>query len=85
MTIVFLEIIVLLVNKEIKLLSVAEAAEKLGVTRGRVNQLITNKRLPAQRIGRAFAIREDELKLVENRQVGRPPKGKGNEDKNPDK
>jgi excisionase family DNA binding protein len=68
----------LLVNNEMKLLSVAEAAEKLGVTRARVNQFINDKRLPAQRIGRSFAIREVDLSLVENRKTGRPVKAKDN-------
>lgn len=63
-------------NKEIKLLSVAEAAQRLGVTRARVNQFISENRLPAQRIGRSFAIREEDLSLVENRKTGRPPKEK---------
>lgn len=63
-------------SNEIKFLSVAEAAERLGVTRARVNQLINNNRLPAQRIGRAFAIREEDLSLVEIRKTGRPPKVK---------
>ena len=65
------------VSKEMKLLSVAEAAEKLGVTRGRVNQFITEGRLPAQRIGRSYAIKEADLDLIEKRQTGRPPKVKG--------
>ncbi len=60
-----------------KLLSVAETAERLGVTRARVNQFINEKRLPAQRIGRAFVIREEDLSLVENRKTGRPPKVNG--------
>jgi excisionase family DNA binding protein len=64
------------VSKEIKLLSVAEVAERLGVTRARVNQFISENRLPAQRIGRSFAIREEDLGLVENRKTGRPPKVK---------
>lgn len=68
---------------EIKLISVAEAAKILGVTRGRVNQFITDKRLPAQRIGRSFAIREEDLQLIQNRRTGRPPKVKvGNEEDN---
>jgi len=72
---IFLKIIILLsVNNETKLLSVAEAAKRLGVTRARVNQFINEKRLPAQRIGRSFAIREEDLSLVENRKTGRPPK-----------
>jgi len=62
------------VNKEIKLLSVAEVAERLGVTRARVNQFISENRLPAQRIGRSFAIREEDLSLIENRRTGRPKK-----------
>lgn len=66
----------LFVSKEIKLLSVAEAANKLGVTRARVNQFINDKRLPAQRIGRSFVIREEDLSFVENRKTGRPPKEK---------
>lgn len=57
-----------------RLLSVAEAAEILGVTRARVNQLVSGGRIPAQRIGRSFAIRQTDLKLVETRKVGRPPK-----------
>ncbi len=70
-------------SDEIKLISVAEAAKILGVTRARVNQFITDKRLPAQRIGRSFAIREEDLQLVQNRRTGRPPNVKvGNEDDN---
>lgn len=81
MTVFWRKTILLFVAKEVKLLSVAEAAKKLGVTRGRVNQLIANNRLPAQKIGRAYVVREDDLKLVENRQTGRPPKAKGAEER----
>lgn len=56
-----------------KLLSTAEAATKLGVTIGRVQQLIWDGRLPAQRVGRTYVIREEDLKLVEDRKPGRPP------------
>jgi excisionase family DNA binding protein len=79
LTIFLGKIILLFVAREMKILSVAEAAEKLGVTRRRVNQLIDKNRLPAQRVGRAFVIREDDLRLVENRQTGRPPKVKVND------
>ena len=72
-------------DNEIKLLSVAEAAQKLGVSRIRVNQLIEKKRLPAQKVGRAFVIREEDLKLVENRQTGRPPKAKETEEDDSEK
>jgi excisionase family DNA binding protein len=64
------------VSEENKFLSVAEAAGKLGVSRGRVNKLISDGRLPALRIGRAYAIKESDLSLVENRPTGRPPKEK---------
>lgn len=63
-------------NKESNLLSVIEAAEKLGVSRIRVNQFINEGRLPAQKIGRSYVILESDLQLVENRQTGRPPKAK---------
>lgn len=60
-----------------KLLSTSEAADKLGVTIGRVQQLIWDGLLPAQKVGRDYVINEDDLKLVENRpKVGRPPKTK---------
>jgi excisionase family DNA binding protein len=60
-----------------KLLSTAEAASTLGVTIGRVQQLIWDDLLPAQKVGRDYVINEDDLKLVEDRpKVGRPPKAK---------
>lgn len=68
-------------ENEIKLLSVAEAAKKLGVTRRRVNQLIDKNKLPAQRVGRSFVIKEEDLSLVENRQPGRPAKAKNVDEK----
>ena len=63
-------------SKEIKLLSVIEAAEKLGVSRWRVNQFINEGRLPAQKIGRSYVIKESDLQLVADRPTGRPPKDK---------
>jgi excisionase family DNA binding protein len=59
---------------ETKLLSVIEAAEKLGVSRWRINQLINAGRLPAQKVGRSFIIRESDLEFVRERIPGRPPK-----------
>ena len=53
-----------------------EAAEKLGVSRWRVNQFINEGRLPAQKIGRSYVIKEDNLELVQERKVGRPLKNK---------
>ena len=57
-----------------KLLTTAEVAERLGVHRTRINVLIKQGRLPAQQFGRAFLVDEKDLKLVEDRKVGRPRK-----------
>lgn len=59
-----------------KLLTTAEVAERLGVHRTRVNVLIKEGRLPAQQYGRAYLVNEKDLKLVEDRKTGRPPKDK---------
>lgn len=70
-------------NEKVKFLSVAEVAERLNLTRGRVNQLISDGVLPAERIGRAYMINENDLDKAENRntqKTGRPPKVK--EEKN---
>lgn len=58
--------------RENKLLSTAEAAEQLGVTRQRVLELITDKRLPALKVGRAYVIRAGDVAALELRSVGRP-------------
>ena len=58
------------------LISSAEAAERLGVHITRVQVLIREGRLPAQKIGRTYVVNEDDLKLVENRKPGRPTKTK---------
>jgi len=55
-------------------LTTLEVADKLGVTRRRVLALIEAGRLPATKFGRDYMIREKDLKLVENRKVGRPRK-----------
>jgi excisionase family DNA binding protein len=57
-----------------KLLTTAEVAERLGVHRTRVNVLIKEGRLPAQRFGRAYLVQERDLELVSERRVGRPSK-----------
>lgn len=56
------------------LLSVSEAAERLGVHRTRVHALIKAGRLPARRVGSVYLIEEKDLKMVEDRKPGRPPK-----------
>ncbi len=61
-------------EKEDNLLSVMEAAEKLGVSRWRVNQFINEGRLPAKKIGRSYVIKESDLEKLQERKVGRPLK-----------
>jgi excisionase family DNA binding protein len=56
------------------LISSAEAAKKLGVHITRVQVLIREGRLPAQKIGRTYVVDEADLKLVEDRKPGRPRK-----------
>lgn len=56
-----------------KLLTTPEVAKKLGVTVSRVQALITEHRLPAQKLGRDFMVREEDLILVSARQAGRTP------------
>lgn len=64
------------------LITTGEAAERLGVTIRRIQALITDGRLPAQKIGRDYLIKEDDLKLVEDRKPGRPSNKKtSNSDK----
>jgi excisionase family DNA binding protein len=55
-------------------ISTTDAAEKLGITRQRVLQLIESGRLPASLFANVYMIREVDLKLIEDRPVGRPPK-----------
>ncbi len=56
------------------LLTTKETAKKLGVSVRRVQAMITDGVLPAQKIGRDYVIKESDLKLVEDRKPGRPPK-----------
>jgi excisionase family DNA binding protein len=57
-----------------KLLSTTEAAAALGLTVGRVQQLIWEERLPAQKVGSRYIIKESDLELVRDIKRGRPPK-----------
>jgi excisionase family DNA binding protein len=57
-----------------KLLTTKEASERLSVTVTRVQQLIAAGRLPAEKMGRDYFIKEDDLKLVADRKPGRPRK-----------
>lgn len=58
------------------LLTTREVAGRLGVTQARVRALIAAGRLPSQQFGRDHLIKESDLKLVEDRKPGRPPKPK---------
>lgn len=58
-----------------KLLSTADAAEKLNVTAIRIRQLIKEGKLQAQKVGRDYAIEESALESVKTYgKAGRPPK-----------
>ena len=59
-----------------ELLTTKQAAEKLGITPRRVQALVTAGRLPATKFGRDYMIKESDLKLVQDRKVGRPKKEK---------
>lgn len=56
------------------LLTTKQAAERLGISIPRIHQLINEGRLPAEKIGRDYVIKEEDLELVGERKVGRPPK-----------
>ena len=57
-------------------LTSAEAAARLGKSIRHIQWLITEGKLPAQKVGRDYFINEDDLKLVEGLKRGRPPKPK---------
>jgi excisionase family DNA binding protein len=54
-------------------LTTKAAADRLGVTPARVRQMILSGQLPAEKFGRDLVIKEDDLGLVQNRPMGRPP------------
>ncbi len=57
-----------------ELLTTDAAAERLNVTPGRVRAMIAAGRLPAEKFGFVHMIKASDLKLLEGRKVGRPPK-----------
>jgi excisionase family DNA binding protein len=59
-----------------RLLTTPEVAEQLGVSVRRVQALIKAGRLPSQQFGRDHVIKESDVRLVEDRKPGRPPKPK---------
>ena len=56
------------------LLTTKEVAERLGVSVKRVQAMIRDERLPAEKLGRDYVVKEVDLKLVADRKPGRPPK-----------
>lgn len=62
------------IMQPMNLLTVTQAADKLGVHRTRVHALIKAGRLPATKVGVQYLIKASDLKLVEERKTGRPPK-----------
>jgi excisionase family DNA binding protein len=56
------------------LLTTNEVAARLGVTIKRVQAMIRDGRLPAEKMGRDYFIKEADLKLVADRKPGRPRK-----------
>jgi len=53
-----------------------EAARILGVTDGRVRQMILNGQLPAKRFGRALTLSRSDVESMRGRKAGRPKKGR---------
>jgi excisionase family DNA binding protein len=62
-----------------ELLTTSQAAKKLGLSAGRVRQLVADGRLPVVRLGRDNLIRAADLALVKDRKTGRPPKPSSSE------
>jgi excisionase family DNA binding protein len=58
----------------VNLLTTKQVAEQLGVTVKRIQAMIRDGRLPAEKFGRDYLIKESDLKLVEDRKPGRPSK-----------
>ncbi|MBA7495699.1 hypothetical protein ES702_06288 [subsurface metagenome] len=52
-------------------ITIQQAADKLGVSRSRIRQLVLSGKLPAIKYGRDWFICKRDLKLVVNRKTGR--------------
>jgi excisionase family DNA binding protein len=59
-----------------KLISAAEAAERLNVTSSRVRKMIASGRLKATKVGIMWLIDPKDLAAVKDRKVGRPRKAR---------
>jgi excisionase family DNA binding protein len=64
----------LLFFSSMDLLTVQDVAKELEISVWRVHQLIKEQRLPAQKLGSQYVIKESDLALVRERKVGRPKK-----------
>jgi len=53
-----------------------EAAQILGITDGRVRQMILRGQLPAKRFGRALTLSRSDVESLRGRKAGRPKKGR---------
>jgi excisionase family DNA binding protein len=62
-----------------KLIGTKEASSRLAISQQRIQALIKVGRLPAEKVGRDWLIKEVDLERVRNRPIGRPPKKKPNE------
>ncbi len=62
------------------LISTKEAAAKLHISVRRVQALIAAGRLPAEKIGNSFAIRESDLNALNGRKNGRPARNRTDKD-----
>ncbi len=60
--------------KEESMLTTPQVAERLSISVRRVLALIEAGRLPSKQYGRDHLIKESDLKLVQDRKAGRPPK-----------
>jgi excisionase family DNA binding protein len=58
------------------LIGTKEASERLKVSQQRVQALIKSGQLPAEKVGRDWLIKEDDLQKVSERKAGRPRKTK---------
>ena len=58
-----------------ELVGVTQAAKELGLSKGRVRELIHLEKLPAQKVGREWAILRADLEKFKqkDRPTGRPP------------
>jgi excisionase family DNA binding protein len=56
-------------------LTISEVAEKVGVSSGRIRQLVAENKLPSVKVGKSNLIKESDLALVTiHGKAGRPKK-----------